>query len=84
MARHIHEFVYVYTQTQLPDVLDSGYKPKTKLWIDLIYINSPAMWINSASDADANAMFVGNSRDGLKVIAVKKIEAFDEVVVANS
>ena len=82
MTRHIHEFVY--TQTQLPDELDSGYKPKTKLWIDLIYINSPAMWIHSATDADANAMFVGNSRQGLKVVAVKKIEAFDEVVVAYS
>ena len=82
MIRHIHEFVY--TQTELPDVLDEFYKPKTKLWSDLIQIYSPAMWINSASDADANAMFVGNSRDGLKVVAIKKIEAFEEVVVAYS
>lgn len=78
--RHIHE--YVFTQKSLPDEIRSDHKPKTKLWVDLVSLFSPAMFVNSATDEDANAAFAIDKTGAMSVVAIKNIASDDEVLIA--
>lgn len=78
--RHIHE--YVFTQKLLPDEIRSDYKPKTKLWVDLVSLFSPAMFVNSATDEDANAAFAIDKTGAMSVVALRHISSDDEVLIA--
>ena len=78
-TRHIHEFLALGLA---PDALDDESADKMK-WVDLVALNTPAIYINSSTTtAPANAAFVLSDKNNfMGVCAITRIEPLEEIFI---